>query len=322
MKSYIKIFAPEDGKKYSSFYIYLPAGEEYYTEYRFVYVKNPIDPSLGFSEGPNVPANCELYRIREAYIGVLDGDIFTPSFRALQSGEIGFALREVGAGDFSGGVHGDEVFTYVCLTLDGKKMPLDEPYFGSFESFEFDMDSNIWRCNTPSDKIIFHRQKYTTDGNTLKLAQYIEWIADGKVLQSAYTPMLTVQRIDPADRATVLTDTVEFYDHPNGNIIKTFDTTPYGADAGGKYSDPVCAMTPSTAVKVYGKNSGFSAECGYTVVNGTIPDERIETNLDIRYKKLLDNKIYFKIARDIAPKTGEIWQSDIYYRLNYRKNNG
>jgi len=320
MKSYIKIFAPEEGKKYSSFYIYLPAGEGHYVEYRFVYVKNPIDPTLGFADGPNVPANCELYRIREAYVGRLDGDVFTASFRALQSGEIGFALREAGAGDFSGGFHGDEVFTYVNLTLDGKNMPLCEPYFGSFEAFELNMDSNIFRCNTPSEKIIFHRQKYTVDGNTLKLSQYIEWIADGKILQSAYTPMLTVQRIDPDDRVTVLTDTVEFYDKPNGTLIRTFDTTPYGADAGGKYSDPVCANTPSTAVRVYGKKSGFCAECGYTVVDGTIPEDRIETNLDIRYKKALDNKIYFKIARDIAPKTGEVWQSEIYYRLTYAKN--
>ena len=118
---------------------------EYYTEYRFVYVKNPIDPSLGFSEGPNNPANCELYRIREAYIGKLDGNIFTPSFRALQSGEIGLALREAGAGDFSGGVHGDEVMSLVALSLDGKEMPLGESYFGSFESFEFSMDSTIFR---------------------------------------------------------------------------------------------------------------------------------------------------------------------------------
>ena len=317
MKKYIKIFEPAEGEKYSSFYIYLPAGREHYTEYRFVYVKNPPDPSLGFSEGPNVPANCELYRIREAYIGRLDGENFVPAFRALQSGEIGFALREMGAGDFSGGVHGDEVCLSFILTVDGEISDLCTPYFGSFENIELNMESNIFRCNTPMDKIILHKQKYTVDGDLLKLSQYIEWIADGKVLQSAYTPMLTVQRIDPADRVTVLTDTVEFYDRRGGELIKTFDTTPYGADAGGKYSDPVCQMTPSTAVRVYGKQSGFSAECGYTVKNGSIPTERIETNLDIRYKKALDNKIYFKIARDYAPNVGEIWESDIYYRLNY-----
>ena len=128
---------------------------------------------------------------------------------------------------------------------------------------------------------------------------------------------MTENLIREAREVLFLTDTVEFYDHRGGALIKTFDTTPYGADAGGKYSDPVCAMTPSTAVRVYGKQSGFSAECGYTVKNGSIPKERVETNLDIRYKKALDNKIYFKIARDYAPRVGEIWESDIYYRLNY-----
>lgn len=318
-KAYIKIFSPNNENKYSDFYLYLPAGKEDYAEYRFVYVKNPIKPELEYSGGPNDAANCEFYRIREAYIGKLEGEVFTRKFRALQGGEVGFAFCEKGAGDFCGGFHGDEVMTNVSLKLNGVEAALDKAYFGSFESFEFVEDSYLYRCNTPSEKLVLHKQKYTVSGNTLNLSQYIEWINDSKPFVAAYTPMLTVQRINPANTGEILTDTVEFYDKEGGELLKSFDTTSYGESLDGKFSESVCYDTLSTAVKVYGKNSGFAVEGGYKVVDGTIPDTQIDTHLCIRFARCLDNKIYFNIAKDTAAKAGTVWQSDIYYRLTYDK---
>ena len=316
-KSYIKIFSHNNEKKYSDFYLYLPAGKEDYAEYRFVYVKNPINPALEYSGGPNDAANCEFYRIREAYIGKLENEVFTRKFRALQGGEIGFAFCEKGAGDFCGGFHGDEVMTNVSLKLDGVETSLDKAYFGSFEGFEFIEDSYMYRCNTPSEKLVLHKQKYTVSGNTLSLSQYIEWINDSKQFVAAYTPMLTVQRLNPENAAEILTDTVEFYDREGGKLLKSFDTACYGETLDGKFSESFCQDTLSTAVKVYGKNNGFAVEGGYSIVNGSIPDTQIDTYLCIRFSRCLDNKIYFNIAKDTSAKAGTVWQSDIYYRLTY-----
>lgn len=316
-KAYIKIFSPAAENKYSDFYLYLPAGPDNYSEYRFVYMNNPINPVLEYSGGPNDAANCDFYRIKEVYIGTLDGEVFTRKFRAMQGGEVGFAFCEKGAGDFCGGFHGDEVMTNVSLKLNGVDIPLNKAYFGSIDSFEFIEDSFIYRCNTPSEKLVLHKQKYTLSGNTLNLSQYIEWINDANPLVAAYTPMLTVQRLNPADTSKILTDTVEFYDKEGGELLTSFDTTSYGEALGGKFSESVCRNTPSTAVKVYGKNSGFLVEGGYTVVNGTIPDTQIDTHLCIRFARCLDNKIYFNIAKGTAPKKNTVWQSDIYYRLMY-----
>jgi len=237
MLSYIHIPGPKGEEGYSSFYVYLPAGEGYYTQYRFEYCFYPPNDSIDYYGGTNDPANCEFFRIREAYIGTLEGESFTPCFRALQGGEVGFAFREERAGDFTGGFHGDEVMTEVSLIADGEVLALNKAYFGSFRSLVFEESSDMFSCNTPSERLVSHKQKYTFDGNTIKLWQYIEWCADTHNIASAFSPMLTVQRLDPADTSKVLTDTVEFFDKENGKLLISFDTSGYGAPNGTRFSE-------------------------------------------------------------------------------------
>ena len=324
MRSYIQIFSPAEGKGYASFDLYLPASGDgrYYTCYHFLFEENPIKPALSYAEGPNDPANRRFYRIRTAHVVRVDGDALTPDgvsvcFRALQGGEIGLAFRENGAGDFVGGLHGDEVLTAVSLALDGREVTLDAPYFGSFETLCFYEQSHIYRCNTPATRLILHTPRYTVSENTLCLSQRVEWLADARVLHAAYMPMLTAQRLDPAEPSRILSDTVEFYGD-DGALVRTFDTTPYGTENGGKQWDNACANTPASRVKVYGRTSGFSAETGYTVKGNSIPAEQRKTSLCIRYMKgAFDNKIYFDIGGGTAPTAGTVWESDVFYRLAY-----
>jgi putative aldouronate transport system permease protein len=76
---------------------------------------------------------------------------------------------------------------------------------------------------------MLHDQTYTLDCNTLRLAQSVKWVNDALDIQSAFMPMLTVQRLDPADTRRILTDTVELY-APDGTLAGSFDTTPYGTE--------------------------------------------------------------------------------------------
>jgi hypothetical protein len=235
----------------------------------------------------------------------------------LSGGEIGLAFREAGAGDFVGGLHGDEVMTCVKLEANGQELALDAPFFGAVEEFSFSMDSEMFRCNTPKEKLILHRQRYTVKENTLCLDQDIEWIADGRELQKVYTPMLTAQRLNPDRLEQILSDTVELY-AADGTLCTTYDTTPYGVEGNGEPWVMVCENTPATRAKVYGKTSGFCAEAGYTVKDGSVPDEQINTALCIRYRKnTVDNKIYFDLAGGTTPKAGTRWVLDIFYRITY-----
>ena len=320
-KPYLHILPRAEGAPYASFDLYLPAGEadgrEFYTCYRFVYEENPVKPSLTYGEGPNDPANRRFYRIKTAFMTERDGDGFRVLFRALQGGEIGLAFRETGAGDFVGGLHGDEVLTDVSLTVDGMAVALDRPFLDCFETFSFRETSRVDRCNTPDEHLLLHTQEYTVEGNTLRLSQRVEWLRDSIGLQAAYMPMLTAQRLDPADPDRILSDTVEFY-RADGTLSAIFDTTPYGRENGGRSWDVLGKWTPATAVRVYGRESGFSAEAGYTVVDGTIPEERCRAYLCVRYmKNAFDNKIYFEIGGGIAPKKDTVWRTDVYYRIAY-----
>lgn len=325
-KPYLHILEKEDGMKYASFYLYLPANDldeevdSYYVKYRFVYVNKPFDSSLSYENGPNNPSNCNLYRIKKAYIVKKVGDEFIEQFRALSGGEIVLAFREQGAGDFVGGVHGDELLQDIFLKVDGEQISLNKPFFGSFNSFEFYMKSKMNRCNTPDMELAIHTQYFYIEEQKLCLKQNIEWLNDTYPMQAVYTPMLTAQRLNPDNSDEILSDTVEFYS-PENDLIRVFDTTDYGASADdGRTWDIVCEGTKATKVRVYGKNSGFSAEVGYEICEKSIPMKYVNTSLCIRYmKRTVDNKIYFDISGGAAAKKGMCWKSNIYYTISYKK---
>lgn len=321
-KAYIRIYEPEDGLPYGDFSLFLPAGE-LYAEYRFVYEQNPPKPELPFNKGPNDPANRSFYRIKTAWIVRQDGEWFVPVFRALQSGEIGLALREQGAGDFVGGLHGDENLTAVSLWLGDRELPLNQPFFGCADGFRFVQSSKINRCNTPDVLLALHDQTYTLDGNTLRLAQSVKWVNDALPIQSAFMPMLTVQRLDPDNTSIIRTDTVELY-APDGTLAGSFDTSPYGTEgnpnAKGDNTIGVLRDTFATSAKVYAKNGGLCVEGGYTVLDNSIPQEQISTNLLIRFMPhTMDNKVYFRIWQGDGLVAGTHWKSDVFYRITYRK---
>lgn len=320
-KTWLRILTPDTGKPFSSFDLYLPAGGAHYTQYRFAYQENPPKPELAFHQGPNVPANQKIYRIHEAYVVKKEGDSFRPLFRALQKGEIGFAVREAGSGDAVGGYHGDEILTAVSLQADGRELDLREPFFGAVEKLRFYQQSHIFRCNTPSQKLLLHTQEYTVDGDTLKLSQDVLWLDEGRPMHFA-SPMLTAQRLDPADTDRILTDTVEFYG-PDGALVASCDTSPYGTVnpvpvAKGDSTISACEGTRATSAKVYGKKSGLCAEVAFRVLKNTIPDAKTNSFLCIRFMShTLDNKIYFRTCSDVSIPRGSRWQADTCYRITY-----
>jgi hypothetical protein len=142
-------------------------------------------------------------------------------------------------------------------------------------------------------------------------------------IQSAFMPMLTVQRLNPDNTSRILTDTVELY-APDGSLAGSFDTSPYGTEgdpnAKGDNTIPALRDTYATSAKVYGKNGGICVEGGYTVLDNSIPQEQISTHLLMRFMPhTYDNKIYFRICAGPGPKAGTHWKSDVFYRITYRK---
>lgn len=317
---YVEVTEPRAGEPYADFYLYLPMAASRFLQYRFVYVECPEKADLTYDVGPNDPANSRLYRIREAFVGRLSDGRFAPDYRILQYGEIGFAMKEEGAGDFVGGVHGDEVADTFCLMGDGTPIPLDAPSFGAYTEVIFLQKSVIFRCNTKSTPLCLHEQRYTVRGGEMTLAHRVEFLTDANRLVAAYMPMLTVERLDPADPARRLTDLMSFYDREGGRLVATLDTTPYGTTPPEGLSSSCLHGTHATAVVAIGRESGVFAEAGLRLPSGSPLLDRVCASVWIRYGNDFDSKVYFDVGGKTAPRCGEVWETEAYYRITVDEN--
>ena len=312
---YIEVTERRAGEAYADFCLYLPAGKSRFLQYRFVYVERPEKADLCYDVGPNDPANSRLYRIREAFIGRLSEGHFAPDYRILQYGEIGFAMQEEGAGDYVGGVHGDEVADTILLMGDGTAIPLDAPFFGAYTEITLLQKSVIFRCNTPSTPLCLHEQCYTLRGGEMTLAHRVEFLRDANRLVAACMPMLTIERLDPADPSHRLTDLISFYDREGGSLVATLDTTPYGTTPPEGLSSSCLRGTPATAVVAIGRESGVMAEAGLRLPSGSPLLGRVRSSVWIRYGNDYDSKVYFDVGGKTAPRCGEVWETEAYYRI-------
>lgn len=315
---FVEVLPPKAGRRLSDVYVYLPTGGGRHVQYRFAYTLFPSRPELGFSDRRKNTDNADFYRISEAYVGRLEGESFTPEFRALQSGEVSLAFREDGAGDFVGGCHGDERAERAVFLVDGQKIPTDVPAFYSGETVELYEDTVINRCHTPDYPLCLHRQVYRMTGDTVRLSQTVEWVNDAHLVTSAFMPMLTVQRLDPNDTSRRLTDTAEFFDRVGGERVAVFDTTPYGPTPPEGLPTMVLEGTHAHAVRVSGKETGLVCECGIAFPEGSPLADRVRCRLWLRFASDLDSKAYFDIGGGTTPTAGTVWQGEVYYRVTMK----
>jgi hypothetical protein len=310
----LEVGVPREGEPFADFSLCLPAGRGRFTRYRFLYMHYPADPSLDFAGGTNSPANCSFYRICEAHIGRLEGGRFLPDYRILQSGEIGFALRERGAGDFVGGFHGDEIATELSLLADGRELALDAPSSGEYREVRFLEKSTVFRCNTPDLPLLEHRQLYTASGSELSVSQSLGFLAEPLLTEVAYMPMLTVERIDPALPDLRLTDTLTFYEREGGECVAVFDTAPFGVMP-EEGLPPSPRGIPAAAVLATGRESGLRVAAGLRLPEGSPLAGQVRASVWIRYGNDLDSKVYFNIAGGMNPKVGDHLEAEVYYKI-------
>ena len=314
----IIVKACRPGESFADFSVIMPTLGGYSVEYRFAYLKNPENPELRFDYDIGGSTNCELYRPKTAYVGRLLPEGFEPSFRVLQGGEVSFAMRELGAADFVGGIHGDENMSEAALFAGGKQIPLDTPGRYTCHTAELRELSYINRCNTPSEKIILHRQRYSFDAEGIKLSQYLEWIAEPRTVERAYTPMLTVQRRSFENPERVLTDTVELYSDISSGPSYVYDTTPFGTTPDPSLPRRLGIGSHATAARVYGKDSGLTVEAVITEMRGDADPALVDTLIWPRYGRDLDSKVYFNLYSDKKEvHIGTVWDLDISYKIKY-----
>lgn len=318
-KIYLSVGTPRAGERFADFSVIYATGGGKYVKYAFGYLVREANAENSFSHDVGGSVNCELFRVEGAWLGTLSGESFTEELRLLATGEISFALRELGASDFVGGIHGDEHLTAVELFADGECISLDKPGFYVCRELTLSQVSVINRCNTPSEKIILHKQKYCFEKSELRLSQHIEWIAEPLRIDRAFVPMLTIARLDSRHTDRVITDTVELYG-ASGELIAAADTSVYGTEKSAELPRSLLLGTPASRAFAYGRESGISAEVAIVSCGGDFELGDTVAHIWPRFLPNLDNKIYFNVYNaEKQVHTGTVWGMDVVYRLNYRK---
>ena len=207
------------------------------------------------------------------------------------------------------------------MTLCGDGMPiaLDAPSFGAYREITYTQSSTLTRCNTPDEPLCLHHQLYTAGEGGLTIAHRIEFVRDAHTLVAAFMPMLTVERMDPADTAHRLTEHLSFYDKEGGTEVATLDTTPYGTTPSENLPVSRLRGTAATAVVAEGRKSGITVRAGLRLPEGSPLLGQLHISVWLRYGNDLDSKVYFDVAGGTAPKRGTVWEGEAYYIIELNK---
>ena len=313
----LKVSNPASGNDYGSFYVFAKTSNKFsneYIRYNFIYEKADASSSA-------LNANVSAYRIREAHYAKRTGEYtFDVGHRVLQEGEIEMAIKETGAADFIGGFHGDEILVPSSLSLkvDGKEVALDKASDTKGTSVEFLQNTNLNRCGSPNEKVIFCERKYGVTKDGVSLNQKIEWLAGDFEIQKGQSPaflaMFTPCRRTPSTER--LLDIIEFYDE-NGNVYDTTDVTQYEYNGVSGTVQTTARYTPKIVrAHQYGLESGYEADITTSVVTG--PSDTFTYS----WIRGVDNKIYFGMASGATPSVGDVWEVNNTYKFDIKKKLG
>lgn len=120
----------------------------------------------------NTSTNVDVWRLSRIYLnGVAISDAVT---------DFEGPIKEVGAADFVGGIHGDEKQDSVRFVIDGTEVLPENAFIGECSTFEVYVESTVYHCNTSNpvakrNKILRFRNAEVTISN------YWEFVDDANI---------------------------------------------------------------------------------------------------------------------------------------------
>lgn len=145
-----------------------------YLEQQFVHVVNAAQ-GTGTDNG-----NSDLWRLGTVYEATLTPGTttFTRGRAITTGGDMELVAKEKGVPDYIGGIHGDEVLSFVRLLLDGAAVSLTAPGTYTCRVLGFVQDSTFFRCNTftPAAQRIKHGTISRVRGwLDIRVHHYVKW---------------------------------------------------------------------------------------------------------------------------------------------------
>ena len=316
---------------YADFYVYIrtsdPSGR-YYTRYNYMY-----EYSTAVTNGTNSNTNIDSMRVRTAQVVKLSAyneETDTLNYavveQILQSGEVSLAIKENvdadGDGkndvlDFCGGYHGDEHITSFTMKIDGEVYNLGEKaevICCSEVTLEQISEIDRWEEDLGDDgkkqQVLRHEQYVTFNRKGVTSNKVLTWLVDDFEIYSVFPSMYTLNRTD-AER-NFICEHVELYD-ANGKYLSGTDTT-----AEYKQQTNVLSNVNAREARYSSATTGFSAGVKVDIISGAeVTSAYIAARTSTGYQ---DNKWYFNVQsaeNGKTPKTGEVWEFEVSYYVDY-----
>ncbi|HII4363140.1 hypothetical protein [Vibrio parahaemolyticus] len=248
----------------------------------------------------NDEINADLWRLYELYEVENTSNVKPYSFIRVYSGkpianagEWEAAIREVGAGDFMGGYHGDERLTSVSLSVDGKQVSISESQFVA-SNVSFYQVSKLYSWYT-GEVVAFHEKEYKFTQSGIELDQRVEWL-DSLNLSRAYLTMFPIKRKIDYTKGAQITDIS--WSWPSGKVQ---DVSYPGFKLNISHDD--------NEIWLEGAESRFRAEIKMNSRPFLPGYSSFVTNSDTY------NKAYFDISGNYKTTPGEVWETNSTYKL-------
>ena len=235
----------------------------------------------------NSDRNCDTWRLGKAY--AVD-DEFQNEYELTPAGaEWDMALRLSDRPDFIGGyAHGDERYTSLSVTVDGKIMNMEAlKALTPFCKIVITVSSIGYDPNDSVTEALKHFKEYVIDENGITLNQTVEWLND-YTLGPSYMAMMPPLK--------TLTDS--FYTN--------VDPTPKEASANFGY------VLGAVEATVYGSGSGIVFSMSVPQYPRLFGGERflLTDNNGKPY-----NKMYFALCNGAQVAKGDTWETITVYRI-------
>lgn len=248
----------------------------------------------------NSSINADLWRLYELYenknLKNTKPYIFEREYGGksiANAGEWEAAIREVGAGDFIGGFHGDERMTSVSLLIDDNEQPLLNSEFVA-KDVKFNQSSVLYSWYT-GKPIALHEKNYTFSQQGIELAQKIEWLEAVKI-NRAYLTMFPIKRKINGSHGEQITDLAWYL--PSGEML---DVSESGFEKLISYN--------TSAINIEGSESRFNALIE-VVKHPNLPNYQAFVQNTEQY-----NKIYFDMSGAYETTIGEVWETLSNYKI-------
>ena len=231
--------------------------------------------------------NCDTWRLSQAF--AVD-ERFENAYELTPHGaEWDMAVKLNGRPDFIGGyAHGDEIYTALSATLDGKTVEIEALHtLTAFDELRVTVASDGFDPADPTVQVLRHFKEFVITAGGITLHQRVEWLND-YTMGSSYLAMMPPLK--------TLTDL--FYTNA--------DPTP--KDAISNYG----SVPSATEAVVFGAASGISYRMAVPQYPSLAGGNKflMTDNHGKAY-----NKMYFVVCNGADVCRGDVWESTTRYRI-------